>query len=139
MLDHISIVVSGMDGGDERRVIDQTMTRLRSITQELGIGMIVVSHLRRPEGRGHEEGASTSLAQLRGSAAIGQLSDIVIGLERDQQSEDERDITTVRVLKNRYTGETGVGGDLRYDQRTGRLLDFGTVTKEAFDGVEIPF
>ena len=140
MLDHISIVVSGMDGGDERRVIDQTMTRLRSITQELGIGMIVVSHLRRPEGRGHEEGATTSLAQLRGSAAIGQLSDIVIGLERDQQDETERDITTVRILKNRYTGETGVGGELRYDQRTGRLLDCGTVTAGAFDGSEaIPF
>jgi twinkle protein len=140
ILDHISIVVSGMEGGDERRVIDQTMTKLRSLTQELGIGMLVVSHLRRPEGRGHEEGAATSLAQLRGSAAIGQLSDIVVGLERDQQSEDERDVTTVRVLKNRYTGETGIAGYLRYDRRTGRLRDsdnvrFGSVD----DGTEIPF
>jgi len=141
ILDHISIVVSGMEGGDERRVIDQTMTKLRSLTQELGIGMLVVSHLRRPEGRGHEEGAATSLAQLRGSAAIGQLSDIVVGLERDQQSEDERDITAVRVLKNRYTGETGLAGHLLYDQRTGRLRDQDTVRFGSVEdnGAEIPF
>lgn len=135
VLDHISIVVSGMEGGDERRVIDQTMTRLRSIAQEMDIGMLVVSHLRRPDGVGHEEGARTSLAQLRGSAAIGQLSDIVIGLERDQQDEEDRNRTTVRVLKNRYTGETGVGGVLRYDERTGRLLDESGVSSSDFDGV----
>lgn len=134
ILDHISIVVSGMEGGDERRVIDQTMTKLRSLTQELGIGMIVVSHLRRPEGKGHEEGAATSLAQLRGSASIGQLSDIVVGLERDQQDEENRNVTTVRILKNRYTGETGVGGHLEYDARTGRLRETTFTPVESDDG-----
>lgn len=122
-LDHISIVVSGIEGGDERRIIDQTMTKLRSLVQELDVGMLVVSHLRRPDGKAHEEGAATSLSQLRGSAAVGQLSDIVIGLERDQQSEDESDITRVRVLKNRYTGETGIAGSLRYCRESGRLQD----------------
>ena len=37
-------------------------------------GLILVSHLKRPEGKGHEEGARTSLGQLRGSAAIGVAS-----------------------------------------------------------------
>jgi len=132
ILDHVSIVVSGLEGNDERRLIDRTMTKLRSLAQELAVGMIVVSHLRRPEGRGHEEGASTSLAQLRGSAAIGQLSDMVLGLERDQQAEEERDVTTVRVLKNRFTGETGVIGRLVYDHVTGRL-------REQHGGTDVPF
>jgi twinkle protein len=132
ILDHISIVVSGLEGGDERRIIDNTMTRLRSITEELNIGMIVVSHLRRPSGdKGHEEGQITSLSQLRGSAAIGQLSDIVIGLERNQQDAETSDTTTVRILKNRWSGETGVAGKLVYSKETGRM------SEEDYD--DIPF
>ncbi len=124
ILDHLSIVVSGMEGNDERRTIDTLMTKLRSLTEELNIGMIVVSHLRRPSGdKGHEEGIITSLSQLRGSAAIGQLSDIVIGLERNQQDAETSDTTTVRVLKNRWSGETGVAGHLVYSKRTGRMSE----------------
>jgi len=124
ILDHISIVVSGLEGGDERRIIDNMMTKLRSITEELNIGMIVVSHLRRPSGdKGHEEGVMTSLSQLRGSASIGQLSDIVIGLERNQQDEESSNITTLRVLKNRWSGETGIAGQLSYSAATGRMSE----------------
>lgn len=124
-LDHLSIVVSGMGDGDERRLIDNTMTALRSLVEELGCGLILVSHLKRPEGRGHEEGAQTSLAQLRGSAAIGQLSDIVIGLERNQQDAKNSDVMGVRILKNRFSGETGLACHLIYSKETGRLSDYG--------------
>ena len=87
--------------------------------------MVVVSHLRRPEGKGHEEGAATSLSQLRGSASIGQLSDMVIGLERDAQNDDPdvRNTTRIRVLKNRFSGITGPCCDLKYDIDTGRLTE----------------
>ncbi len=122
-LDHVSIVVSGMGEGDERRLIDNMMTSMRSLVEELGCGMVLVSHLKRPEGKGHEEGAQTSLAQLRGSAAIGQLSDMVIGVERDQQDAASKDLTTVRVLKNRFTGETGIACGLQYNRETGRLSE----------------
>ena len=125
VLDHISIVVSGIGDGDERRLIDNTMTKLRALVEETGIGLLLVSHLRRPEGnRGHEDGLHTSLSHLRGSAAIAQLSDIVVGLERNQQGED-RDVTTVRILKNRYSGITGEAGQLTYDRDSGRLLVSG--------------
>lgn len=122
-LDHLSIVVSGLGEGDERRLIDNTMTAMRSLVEELGCGMVLVSHLKRPDGKGHEEGAQTSLAQLRGSAAIGQLSDLVIGLERNQQDPKNKDLTCVRILKNRFTGETGLATALQYDRVTGRLLE----------------
>ena len=124
-LDHISIIVSGGDVGDERKALDAIMTKLRMIVQETGISLICVSHLKRNEGRGHEEGAVTSLAQLRGSGAIAQLSDIVIGLERNGQAEDmiERNTTSVRVLKNRFSGYTGNCGSLLYNGQTGRMLE----------------
>ena len=123
-LDHLSIVVSGMENGDERRMIDNTMTRLRSLVEETKIALFLVSHLRRPDGRGHEEGASTSLSQLRGSHAIAQLSDSVIGLERNQQDEATANVFTCRVLKNRYAGETGVATQLEYERESGRLHEW---------------
>ena len=125
VIDHISIIVSDQQHGDERRALDEIMTRLRTLVQETGVSMIVVSHLRRPDGKGHEEGAATSLSQLRGSASIGQLSDMVIGLERDAQNDDPdiRNTTRIRVLKNRFSGITGPCCDLRYDIDTGRLTE----------------
>lgn len=124
-LDHISIVVSGMDtdeDGGERKAIDKLMTNLRSLVEETGATMFVVSHLKRPEKKGHEEGAQVSLSQLRGSGAIAQLSDMVIGLERNQQG-DNPNVLTLRVLKNRFCGDTGISGYLEYDTETGRLKD----------------
>ena len=130
-LDHLSILMSGLDG-DERRMIDQTMTRLRSLVERTGITLFLVSHLRRATGdKNHEEGARVTLGQLRGSAAIAQLSDAVIGLERNQQSEAESACTTVRVLKNRYSGETGVACTLDYDLETCKFNE--TETEPEFD------
>lgn len=123
VLDHLSIVVSGLGSGDERRMIDNTMTKLRSLVEETKIGLILVSHLKRPEGKGHEEGAVTSLSQLRGSAGIAQLSDMVIGLERNQQDPENRNRTNMRVLKNRFSGETGLACVYTYCNDTGSLLD----------------
>ena len=117
-LDHLSILLSGLDG-DERRLIDTTMTRLRSLVERTGIALFLVSHLKRTSSdQNHEEGARVTLGQLRGSASIAQLSDAVIGLERDQQGGTEHSDTTVRVLKNRYSGETGVACRLNYDLST---------------------
>lgn len=133
-LDHISIVVSGMDtdeDGGERKAIDKLMTNLRSLVEETGATMFVVSHLKRPEKKGHEEGGQVSLSQLRGSGAIAQLSDMVIGLERNQQGNNPN-VLTIRVLKNRHSGDTGVSGQLYYNTETGRLEEYG-------EGEECPF
>lgn len=132
VLDHISILVSAGQHGDERRALDEIMTKLRTLTQDTGIVLFAVSHLKRPEGKGHEEGAATSLSQLRGSAAIAQLSDFVIGLERNGQADNliERNTTSVRVLKNRFSGITGPAGHLLYDNATGRLSEYEPVEAE---------
>ena len=123
ILDHLTIVISGLADLDERRAIDVTCTKLRQVVEQTGVGLILVSHLKRPEGRGHEEGAQTSLSQLRGSHAIAQLSDMVIGAERNQQGDiAERNELQLRVLKNRFSGSTGPCDKLLYDTDTGRLV-----------------
>lgn len=133
VLDHVSIVVSSQENGDERKALDEIMTRLRKLCEELRIGIILVSHLKRPNGSdSHEEGGITSLAQLRGSAGIGQLADVVLGLERNGQHEDEflRNLVTVRVLKSRKTGRTGPACYLLYDPDAS---SFTEVRKDAIE------
>ena len=64
-----------------------------------------------------------SLSDLRSSHSIAQLSDMVLALGRNSQSDndEERNTTEVRILKNRFSGETGQGCALRYSTHTGRL------------------
>ncbi len=121
-LDHLSILLSGLEG-DERRMIDTTMTRLRSLVERTGIALFLVSHLRRSgnDRTSHEEGGRVSLSSLRGSHSIAQISDSVIALERNQQASTPGNPTTVRVLKNRYSGEVGVACELTYDLNTCRF------------------
>lgn len=134
VVDHLHMLVNVLSEGDERRGIDILMNRLRSLVEETGVGMILVSHLRRASGdKGHENGVEVSLSHLKGSQGIAQLSDCVIALERNQQAsnEDEANTTKVRVLKSRYTGDTGLACNLRYNKETGRL--FEVTEEETFD------
>lgn len=123
VLDHITIAISGLDIDNERKATDVLMTQLRSLAEETGVGMLIISHLKRVEGTPAEEGGAISLSHLRGSQGLAQLSDGVWALERNQQDEDENKKNTVRirVLKSRHTGETGIAGYLRYDKDTDRL------------------
>ena len=135
-LDHLSILVSGQDEGDERKSIDVLMTKLRSLVEETGVGLLLVSHLRRPSGDlGHENGKEVTLSHLRGSASIAHLSDSVIALERNQQADDEviACTTTIRILKNRYTGETGVCSYLHYDKKSGRMSQIDNPFEDEFN------
>ena len=127
VVDHLHMLVSSMLDGDERKAIDSIMHRLRSMVEETGAGIILVSHLRRVDGnKGHENGITVSLSHLRGSNSIAQLSDCVIALERNQQSDDELEsrTTRLRVLKSRYTGDVGKAASLVYDKDTGRLTEY---------------
>lgn len=122
ILDHISIVVSGNADGDERKAIDALMTQLRSLAEETQVGIIIVSHLRRPQGdKGHEDGIQVTMSQLRGSGAIAHLSDGIIGVERDMQDAEFGDQIKLRIIKNRFAGEVGLTDTLHYSKKTGRL------------------
>ena len=105
--------------------IDEIMTKLRTLVAETGICLFLVSHLRRSQGKAHEDGAQISLGELRGSQAIAQLSDIVIGMERDQQHENEdvRNTTTQSRVEEQVHRETGPACWLAYDRSTGRLSE----------------
>tara|TARA_R100001224_G_scaffold105308_2_gene79066 strand:+ start:3377 stop:5041 length:1665 start_codon:yes stop_codon:yes gene_type:complete len=144
VVDHLHMLVNAISENDERRGIDNIMTRLRSMVEETGAGIILVSHLRRVDGnKGHENGVQVNLSHLRGSNSIAQLSDCVIALERNQQSDDdvESRTTRLRVLKSRYTGDVGMACSLLYDKDTGRLTEIDESDFSSLDSFEkdIPF
>lgn len=133
ILDHLSILLSGNAGDDERKMIDVTMTKLRSFVEETRIGLILISHLRRLHNdKGHEDGGQVSLSHLRGSHSIVQLSDLVVSLERNLSAGE--DTATLRVLKNRFSGITGEAGILNFDRSTGRMRQIVGTTAQPSPG-----
>lgn len=121
-VDPLSALVVGAE--DERKDLDELILQASSLSQELSIKIYIASHLSRPEGKSHEEGGHVSLKHFRGSNGIVMFASFVLGLERDQQAEnqDERTKTVVRCLKDRYTGNSvGKTKALYYDTLSGSL------------------
>jgi twinkle protein len=112
ILDHLSIVVSDQSG-DERKQLDEIATKLKTLCMELNIAVI---HVNRQ-------------GQIRGTAGVEQLANIVIKLHREKLSEDpwRRNVVKLVVEKNRFCGRTGPGAYLWYNPDTGRLTE---LTKE---------
>ncbi len=132
-LDHLSILVSGLgQAGDERRAIDSIMHELKSLTIELDCFIGLVVHLNNNTQTPFENGGAITINNLRGSGGIKQLSDSIIALSRNQQAESEleRNTTKVSVLKNRYTGETGISDHIFYNGFTGK---FEKASEVSFD------
>ena len=123
MLDHISMVISGQDNGKngERKDIDILMTKLAAFCEDTGVSVIAIVHLKRPQNGCFNDGQQISLAHLRGSAAIEQLSHNIIGIEGDQHG-DNPNTRLIRVLKCREWGAVGEADTVEYNPDTGRLL-----------------
>jgi len=136
-LDHLTAMA---DPSNEKESIETLMKEMASLANELGCIIHFVSHLSTPEGKPHEEGGRVMIRHFKGSRAIGFWSYLMIGLERNQQAEDEeeRQTTTFRILKDRYTGQsTGKVILLGYDVNTGRLYEKGGVAEDfGFDEME---
>jgi len=125
-IDHITAMVSGTVDVDERKQLAYIMTDLASLARELNISMFLISHLNTPTGTSHEEGGRVTISNFFGSRAIGQWANFVIGIERNQQHKDEtkRNVSTIRILKDRYTGRSvGTCIYLDYEADTGKLVE----------------
>jgi len=138
ILDHISIIVSGLEEIDEseRKTIDRLMTRLRSLIEETGVGVIGVVHLKRPsQGPSYNEGRRVAITDLRGSGGLEQMSDVIISVEGNQYGNNPNE-RQIRIIKNRPIGKLGLADTLFYNHDTGRLLtaDESVFTSNSGDG-----
>jgi twinkle protein len=119
IFDHIMAAVEGQDDADNAAV-SRAMNHLRSLAGELGIRLIMPTHLKSVEGKAFEEGAAVRLADLKWPA-LRQYANKIIAIERDQQSKDPTAFK-FRVLKCRgENGQTGLAGGARWDPNTGQM------------------
>ncbi|MGL5013683.1 MAG: hypothetical protein ACRC6V_05245, partial [Bacteroidales bacterium] len=97
---------------------------LAGICNELGITTFVFSHLNPPKGGSpHEEGGQVQEVQFTGSRGLMRYSQLILGFERNKQGEgEEKNLSQIRVLKDRNFGQTGVI-PTKYDPTTGRLTE----------------
>ena len=123
-LDHLTALAAAEES--EREALEQIMSEMGSLVQELGIVLHLVSHLATPEGKPHEEGGRVMIRHFKGSRSIGFWSFFMFGLERNQQAEDpkEKQTTIFRVLKDRLTGQaTGSTIAFGYEPNAGKLFE----------------
>jgi twinkle protein len=123
ILDHLTALACHFK--DERKELDRCMAELGALVHQLGCTVFLVSHLAKPsEGPGYEEGRMVTANAFRGSQSIQYWSAFMLGLERNKLAEDptERQLTKVRVLKDRFSGEAdGLTLHLKYNTLNGRL------------------
>lgn len=120
-IDPLSFIVAGHTERDERKALDRVSYEFAQFVKHYGSNLQIAHHLRRSEGKAHEEGAEISVNEIRGSGGIANFSMSIFGYERNQQGE-RPDLTRIRILKNRWTGWTGVADTLRWDEQLGRQI-----------------
>lgn len=123
-LDPLSFVASGIDlTADERRVLDMVAGEFAKLAKELNVHLEISHHLKRTQGIPHEEGAPTSLNEMRSSGGLANFAMGVIGWERNNQAADDGwRVTQSRIIKPiRRVGKTGIA-DVLYYGEDGRLI-----------------
>lgn len=137
VLDHITMVAEGSEENTTAK-LNKLMAELKKIAVAEGLIILSACHLRKSANatKTHEEGGHVTLDDLKSASSIKQLSDIVIGLERNSQDSDKvkANTTVLRVLKNRDFGVKGPAAAVIYDTETTRLTE---ISMEDFDDADI--
>ncbi len=126
ILDHITIAVSeGSEGLGGNEAVDKLMSDLLKIVKKHNVWLGLISHLRKATGgnKSFEEGNLASIDDIKGSGSIKQISFDIIAFARNLVSDNDSERNTIkfRVLKSRFTGQTGSAGAAVYSTETGRL------------------
>lgn len=128
LLDHLSMVISGLETENERKQLDMIMTELASFCAANDVCVIAVSHINRsgtqdqfkaPKGQEDQPfWVRVTKESMRGSSSLEQLSFIVLGLEPQVMPDRSRGNVRLTVLKNRPWGYLGVCDEFKVDEET---------------------
>ena len=134
ILDHLSLVISGSAVKDERKELDMVMTELAAFCAANEVCIIAVSHINRtladqfkaPKTKEGEEPkpywVQVTKESMRGSAALEQLSFVILGLEPEILPDRSRGRARLTVLKNRPWGYLGVADTFKIDDESWEVL-----------------
>jgi twinkle protein len=124
-LDHLTAITDQYDR-DVNQKTRNLIVKLGKLVTTLEFPLLCISHLRKSDGKPHEEGGRVHLDDMLGAGAIKQWAEHVFALERDNQHEDAstRNRSVLRDLKNRPLGEfTGTVIPMAYDSATFTLKE----------------
>lgn len=121
-VDNVTALVNTLSSSEQNTEIARIATEAAGLADELGITIVLFSHLNPPSsGPSHEEGGEVRPVQFTGSRALQRWSHVMLGFERNLYAEgDYKHYSKIRVLKDREGGNTGFI-NTRYDPDTGRL------------------
>ena len=124
MLDNITALVSHLTPAEINSEVGKIASELAGMCQELDFSCMVFSHLNPPQsGAPHEEGGPVREVQFTGSRALMRWSQLILGFERNKQSPEEgKNLSMIRLLKDRKYGQTGLVYT-KYSKQTGKLVE----------------
>lgn len=134
LLDHLSMVMSGLDTNNERKDIDMVMTELAAFCAANPVWIGVVNHLNRqvvegfkpPSRRKDEEPepywVNITKEMMRGSGSLEQLSWVCLGIEPQIMPNKERGDIRLNVMKNRPWGYLGLADQYKLCNTTGKVI-----------------
>lgn len=128
-IDHISMVVAGLESANERKDIDMLYEELAAFMTTNNVTIHAVCHLKRVEEtvpkvkEGEQPKAywrEVKKEMLRGSSGIEQMSSCIIALENEVLPDNTRGRVRTKILKDREWGILGLC-DTMLQQTDGRL------------------
>lgn len=116
----IDPIQAAIDSSDNGAVIN-FMDAILKFAKETNVAVILVSHMRKPDGK---DPHAVSEYDLLGSSSINQIAFNTILISRDKMAEDpsKKNATKLHLVKCRRTGDTGSAGWLRYDNLTTHMF-----------------
>ena len=122
IIDHITMLVTGLNEDRERQVLDMLSTQLGMLFNNYDSSLVLVSHV-------------NDNNQTRGSRNISKVAHQWIHLSRNVESEDESEKNTTypMIKKNRFSGLTGSLNDLYFDHKTYSIEE---LNKSSFNAKE---
>lgn len=119
---------AAIDSSDNGAVIN-FMDEILKFAKETNVAVILVSHMRKPDGK---DPHAVSEYDLLGSSSINQIAFNTILISRDKMAEDpvKKNATKLHLVKCRRTGDTGNAGWLRYDNLTTHMYAMGDPYEE---------
>ena len=117
------MVISGLKSDNERRDLDNIMTELAAFCKKYDVFILSISHMKRKELQLPKDKDGNLLPfwypvrkeDLRGSAALEQLSWVVLGVEPEELPDRSRGRVRIVVLKNRPHKKLGIADTMVMD------------------------
>jgi replicative DNA helicase len=130
ILDHYTMLVSGLRTGNDVKELDIIMTELAAFCSQYGVFILGISHMKRKniDPPKNKEGETLPFfypvrkEDMRGSAALEQLSWVVIGIEPEELPNRSRGRVRLVVMKNRR-GKVLGNSDVLWQNEDGTYTD----------------